>query len=377
MGGRHAPDWVAAMLRNYWPSCSGLCNNARKLKQALLKRRKDDKSGELISWWKEQKTEWITALQSFMFWLCTQKQIEYSLFEQVYNSLTPIQSSEKSIPIEISNGMDNPIFHDGFIEHPFSVFNYKFSPSNKGLVVTYDKNQISEEGKIGILDQFLDFFSFLLSSNGYYCTGFRKLLSRTFTNSSTSLIVSGLGPESRRLPDFDFLQIEEMLSSIGNDDGEKISIWELLRIRHRAVLDSTLESKMLTLWSAFETLWGEENQNDRLFSESEKYEIKKALNFLSPEKNKKVLESINKIKTKTKNDYLISEISKFKCMLNINTSKTVREMFYYRSKFAHGGAIAEDEQDRVTYLVSLMFKILEELITNRFLSYHIVFRSSK
>jgi hypothetical protein len=139
-------------------------------------------------------------------------------------------------------------------------------------------------------------------------------------------------------------------------------------------LDSSLESKLITLWSAIEAEWGEENQEDQLLTLQEKREIEEKLKFLSEEKSKKIIEQIGRLKEKTKNDRIAEGVGALNCMNGVDAGKLVREIFSWRSRFAHGKALDEKDREKVSGLINTLFQIMNELIGEQFRSIGVTFK---
>jgi hypothetical protein len=292
----------------------------------------------------------------------------------MYEYLNPVLSKETSLPIEITDGLDYPLFHDGFLGHEFTLFNYRFTPADKGWLISFTELPEAQQPRYD-LDQLLDIFSYMLDCHGYQALGFRQLKKRTFHMSTTALISSGMGPESRLLPDYDFKTIENGLSQIQLSVTVRgLSVQQLLRVRHRAILDSSLESKLITLWAAIEAEWGEENHEDQLITREEKRQIEENLKFLGEEKVKKIIEQIGRLKSTTKNDRIAAGVGALDCTKGLNAGELVREIGRWRSKFAHGEALDEKDRDKVTGMINTLMQILNEVIRKQFESIGIVFR---
>jgi len=351
--------------------------NARKVKIGLKKCPKELDNDELILWWKQQDVTWITSIQSYMFWMWTNKKIEYQLFEDAYEALTPVISRSWNMPIEITTGLDSPLLEGGFLSKEFAIFQYRFSPSNHGLVV--NSQEYPPPKSEGSLDLVLDFLSYVLDKYEFGYLGFRQKPTRKWKFSERTTVGGGLGPEVRQdMLDFDFQQLEEILSVVENVEKEtngELSLTELLRIRHRAILDSSLESKLITLWSAIEATWGEEEKGDFLLTEEENREIAEAIKFLPKVKFNKIIDKVNTLKNKTKNDKIIDEIGKLDCANGIkDLGKKTRDIFSMRSKFSHGSLLSEKDVDIVNHYIAFMMQIFDELISKKLSSNNIFFQ---
>jgi hypothetical protein len=347
--------------------------NAQFIEEALKIWGKEKRGNEFLDWWKVQNPQWIAALQSFMFWLLTTKKIKQQLFEETYSALTPVLSKSWNMPIVITTGMDEPLFEDGFINRNFSFFQYKFSPADRGLIVEYQEYPQHSKKRIG-LDFILDFLSFLAEKGGVGYLGFRQIQSRKQTSSETKLLHIGSSPVIRyKFPDYDFEYIELGLGQVNiQDHNNVVSITELLHIRHRAILDSNPESKLITLWSFIEGYWGEDDNQDKLLSASELKIAKDGLKFLPLDKFDKAINLLNKLKNKTRNDKIIEKIKELDCTKGWD-DETVRQIHSLRSKFSHGQSMSPEEQEETNRFISFMLQIIDELITQKFSQYNIKF----
>ena len=170
--------------------------NARIVKMGLKKYPKELDNDDLIAWWKQQDITWITSLQSYMFWMWTDKKIDYQLFEDAYENLTPVVSESWNMPVEITTGLDSPLLEGGFLSREFSIFQYKFSSSNHDLMVT--SQEYPPPRTAGNLDLVLDFLSFLLDKYNFGYLGFRQKPTRKWKFSERTIVGGGLGPEVRQ-----------------------------------------------------------------------------------------------------------------------------------------------------------------------------------
>jgi hypothetical protein len=278
------------------------------------------------------------------------------------------------MPIVITTGVDDPVFEGGFVEREFSVFQYQFSPSNRALLVTCQELPSASETHAGGLDSVLDFLSFVLDKSRSGYLGFRQIASRKTYSSETAIVGVGLGPEIQSLPDFNFELIEGALRRIGSQrEDVGLSLAELLHVRHRAILDSDLESKLIALWSSIEVQWGEEDKQDRLLSPEEHKAVKKALDFLPQGKFSKIIDQISKLKNKARNDKIIEGISNLQCTREWDVKRTIRDIHALRSRFAHGNIMSPDDRAETELCVSIMLQIIDELITQKLAEYNIIF----
>lgn len=350
--------------------------NAHLIRRNLKNWSRSHKSVELLEWWKEKGQRSIAALQSYLFWLMRNAKLPYMEFEDMYTFLTPVLSTETSLPIEITDGLDYPLFHEGFFGHEFTLFGYRFTPADKGLLVTFTVPSQAHQPRYD-LEQLLDIFSYLLDCNGHQALGFRPINKRAWHTSITALISSGVGPESRLLPDYDFKKIEVVLSQFQFAETDQgLSLEQLLRVRHRAVLDSNLESKLITLWSAIEEHWGERDHGDQLITAEEKRQMKKHLAFLGESKVDKVIQKIAELKIKTKNQRISEGVRTLACIEGYDADRLIKEIHGFRSKFAHGKAMDETERKRVLEIISIAMQILNEEIEHYFSVAGIAFKQT-
>jgi hypothetical protein len=333
---------------------------------------KDDR---FLDWLKKQDSSRVLPFHSYLFWLWRRQEIEQETFEDFYGATNQLISQSWSMPLVITTGIDDPVFEGGFIDREFSVFQFKFTPSHRSLLIIGQEYPKSE-GKQTDLGDLLDFLSFLLGKSGSGYLGFRQIISRKTVTSYRSLTGSTIGAEIQNLPDYDFEIIENALLRVGNqldDNASGLTLSKLLHIRHRAILDSNLESKLITLWASMEAQWGEENNEDHLLTEEERKQIKKAISFLPENKSSKVIDRISSLKSKTKNDRIIEGISKLDCSQGKNVNEFVRDAFKLRSKFSHGEAMKLDNQKKINEHIAFMLMIIEELIVEKFAEKNIQF----
>jgi hypothetical protein len=349
-------------------------DNAAKINKAIKAWEEENVETEFLSWLKTQKKPWLTALQCYIGWLWQPKgEIEYDQFESIYYFLTPVTQRSWSMPIVITTGKDDPLFEGGFTTHKFSIFQYKFSPNKQELIVNCQELPKPSNAYSSGLDPILDFLSFILGKSDFKL-GFRQITSRRRKSSQTDLFDIGIGPELTTLPDYNFKQIENVLKRIKSVESEAgLSLDQLLHVRHRAILDSTLESKLIALWSSVEAQWGEETKEDRLLSLDEYRETKRALkDTLELEKFKKIVNIISKIKRKTKNDKIKEGIKKLQCANEWDVDATVKEIHSLRSKFAHGQIMSPNDQKKAQHYIDIMLQIIDELITQKLVKYNII-----
>lgn len=346
--------------------------NATHIHEAIRMWKEHDRDKGLLAWWKEQDISYVAALQSYVSWLIKHKYMETQQFEAVYHELIPVISRSWSMPIELTRGEESPLFGGGFLDHTFTLFQYEFSPSGQGLLVTCEEFPLPTKSGPS-LDTLLDFLSFCLAQVGVGYIGFRQLLSRRSTSSETAIIGTSLGPEITPLPDFNFQMVEDALSGVDFQyEEDELSLAGLLHIRHRAIRDSSLESKLINLWSSLEALWAGTDSEGLLLTETEREQVQKALKEipnenLPKEKYVQILDQISKLKIRTKNERIALGISELQCAQGIqDVGRVVRDIFGLRGKLVHGKKIVSDvEAQKANQYVGLMMSILDELISRK------------
>ncbi|MBI5934264.1 MAG: hypothetical protein HY867_11200 [Chloroflexi bacterium] len=348
--------------------------NASNVEDALKNCPKAIDNDDLLHWWHEQDTRWIASLLSFMFWMWTTNRIEYRFFETTYDFLNSPHSKSWNMPLEITTGIDSPLLDGGFLGKGFSISQYRFSPSNHDLVVTKQEFPVSSK-TIQSLDLALDYLSFLLDKSSLGHLGFRQKPARKWQLFENKIVGGMLSPEIRRvIPDFDFTVIEDDLLEIESNDwvsNNGFSLIELLRVRHRAILDSSLESKLITLWAGIEEMWGEELEQDFLLSSDEYKKVKKAIRpifntKIAHQKYDVILQVLSKLKSKTKNEKIIKELDNLECSKQWpDLKKTIGEIFSFRSRFAHGKSISANDINLVNLYISYLIHVYDELILQR------------
>jgi hypothetical protein len=353
--------------------------NARYIRKSLKlwNRGKAKHIGSFLDWWKEQDLQRIVALQSYLSYLANiEKKIDLKLFEDIYYALTPILSRSSTMRVVItSDNLDEPNIEGGFLKDKFSIFQYDFSPSNHELQVTNRDEAIE---KPYTLDFILDFLSFLVNKAGEGFLGFRRIPSSEWVSSETALIHSSLGPEVKvAFPDYDFRHVEKGLKQLKDQDEESDSfLARLLHVRHRALLESNLESRLITLWAFIEDLWAEEETDDKLLTHEESEKIRTALKNSSvpPEKLQEVMNVISVLKKKsnTKHAKITEQIIKLESGKGWDIEKT-KKVHRMRSKFAHGNRMKPDQEQDVRHYISFLMEILNELIAKEFSIYDIAF----
>ncbi len=80
--------------------------NALNVQNGLKNLPKELDNDDLINWWRQQDLSLVASLQSYMFWMWTNKKIENQLFEGTYDTLTPLVSKSWNMPIEITTGLE-------------------------------------------------------------------------------------------------------------------------------------------------------------------------------------------------------------------------------------------------------------------------------
>jgi len=365
-------------LPNFQKANSNNIANARYIRKSLKSwnKEKEGYSGHILDWWKEQDLQYIASLQSYLFYLWTvEKKISGDFFNDTYYALTPILSKSSNIRVVITYNSDEPNIEGGFLKDKFSIFQYDFSPSNHELQVTCKEDDLKN---FYTLDFILDFLSFLVNKGGEGFLGFRKIPSSRWASTETALMQGSMGPEVKiAFPNYDFQYIENALKRLDDQDETRNSfLLRLLHVRHRALLESNLESRLISLWAFIEDLWAKEESDDKLLTSEECNKIKKALGeiSMSVEKRDEVINVISKLKkiSKTKNAKITEQIKNLECGKEWDIKNT-KEMYSMRSQFAHGNLMESTQEQDVQYYISILIKILNELITNEFLKHDITF----
>ena len=339
--------------------------NVKEIHKILQSKNKINPKQDLISWLIDQEVIFRIPFQSFFFWLWQQKIIDYIVFEKIHDELTPVTSKSWSYPLIITKGTDDPLLEGGFIDHEFSIFQYKFIPSNHGFLLECQIfPKLTSTTNLNP-DSILSFFSFVLEKSNYGYLGFRQIKARKFENTKTEAIEGGVGPEIRIVEDFDFSIFEGVLHRLENlPTNEDFSIFELLNIRHRAINDSSNESKLITLWSYIEAQWGNIDKEDSLFSNEEKEDIKKGLKkILKVEKYKKAIEVVFKLKNKTQKEKIIERISYFLSENYMFIKGEIDSIYLLRNKVAHGDLLNPDEEKELATLIPFLFRIINVQIS--------------
>lgn len=335
---------------------------------------------DLLNWWKQLGIAKTMPFHSFLGWMWTKNLIEYKQFEKINKIFDPVVSQSWTVPIEITTGLDSPLMEGGFLSHDFSIFKYRFHPSSHRISVTFNTSPSSDNNSEN-LDLVLDFLSFMLDRYNFGYLGFRQLLSHKSHFVERKTVAIGRGPEIRQdMLDFDFSEVEKVLSHLASqeDKQDSFSALNLLRIRHRAILDSSLESKLITLWAGIEELWGDEAYQNSLLSQNEYSKIKRAIKPIvytskAPQKYNLIVQLIGKLKIKTKNERIIDELRKLECSGQWDDiPKTIGSIFSYRSKFAHGKSLEVGDLDLVRSYISYLIAVFDELISDKLLQQRII-----
>jgi hypothetical protein len=352
--------------------------NAHNVRKALKlwDKEKVEFNGRFLDWWKKQGLQYIAALQSYLFYLWTiDKKIDEKFFEATYYALTPILLKSSNMKIVITSDSDEPNIDGGFLKEKFSIFQYDFSPSNHELQVTCRDETLVN---LYTLDFILDFLSFLVNKGGEGFLGFRQIPSSKWISSETALVHGIMGPEVKvAFPNYDFQYIENALRRLDVQDEIHDSFFmRLLHVRHRALLESNLESRLIALWAFLEDLWAEDETDDKLLTQEEFDKVKNALGAvpIPLEKRKEVTGVISTLKKKsnTKHSKITEQINRLECGKGWDIEDT-RKIHRMRSRFAHGNSIRPDQEQDVRRYISFLIEILNELIAKEFSKYGITF----
>lgn len=353
--------------------------NARYVRQALKlwDKKKQEYGGHFVDWWKKQDLQYIVAFQSYLFYLWTvEKKIDGKFFDDTYYALTPILSKSWSMRVVIiTSDSDEPNIDGGFLKDKFSIFQYDFSPSNHQLQVTCQDDDLKN---LYTLDFVLDFLSFLVNKSGEGFLGFRQIPSSKWVSSETSLVHTSMGTEVKiAFPNYDFRYIENGLERLNIQDESQDSFpLRLLHVRHRALLESNLESRLIALWAFVEDLWADDETDDKLLTSEEFNKVKNALatGSIPSEKLEEIINVISSLKKKsnTKHAKITNQIKKLECGKEWQIEDT-REIHRMRSRFAHGNLMKPSQEQDVRRYIAFLMEILNELITQEFLKYGINF----
>ncbi len=354
---------------------------ANSIQAKLDERSKSERLQPLLMWWKDQPLPSIFDLQRYAFWLWTEKGIDYDLFEAVYYTLTPVESRSRSVPVVITTGLDDPQIEGGFREKTFSILNFRFSPSARGFLVNW-----SEPPPTTIsLETVLEFLSFAIEKGGSVTLGFRPLLFQESRSSKTRVTETTMGSEIQTIPlDYDFDGFEGPLQRINSLPPKSgMSLTQLLHIRHRSILDTNLESKLISLWASIEAQWGTEQKDDHLLAKEEEKTIEERLKFLVDEnaedpsqskaKYNRVINHIKTLRRRTKNERIIEGISRLACARDEEVRERVRGIHALRSKCVHGTLLEPTELETAQRHIQFMMRILNELITEEMRGINILF----
>lgn len=360
-------------LRKFQKADAKHVTHARNVRKSLKlwNEAKEKYDGSLLNWWKQQDLQKIIALQSYLFYLATVvEKMDLKLFGDIYDTLTPILSRSSNMRVVItSDSLDEPNIDGGFLKENFSIFQFDFSPSDHALQVTSRDDAIE---KPYTLDFILDFLSFLVNKAGEGFLGFRPIPSSKWVSSETAVLHTSMGPEVKvAFPNYDFQYIEKALKQLDvQDEAQDTFLVRILHVRHRALLESNLESRLIVLWAFIEDLWTEDETDDKLLTHEEYEVLKNAVRTttIAPEKLTEVLHVISGLKKKsnTKHAKITEQINKLEVgkEWDIECTRKVHQM---RSRFAHGNMMKPNQEPEVRRYITFLMEIINELIAQEFL----------
>ncbi len=341
--------------------------SAKLISRALPKWRKS-KTDWLI-WWKTQDLRLRIEMQKFLFSLVRQEKLPINLYEKIHYELTPIQKSSKTIPVSLVESSGTPKFEGGIIEQEWKVCNYSFNKTTeKGTWVINYETKPEENSPTAELNLVLSALSFEIRHNQQIAKiGFIPHHFQESNHSETEAISGGMGPTVHTLPSIDLRHVEKIISISQTLVLTGLSVAELLRVRHRAITDSSNESNLITLWGAIEIELGNEEKSEKLLDEQEIKDIKKSLKQVISNKNKrqKLIDLVSKLKKKTKNDLIKERINQLNCAKGKNIETEVSKIFDMRGQLAHGKSIDESQKNELLREVTFLFSIVDEIIESK------------
>jgi hypothetical protein len=341
--------------------------SAKKILRALPKWRKA-KINWLI-WWKGQNLELRINLQNFLFWMVREGKLSIEIYENIHNALTPIQSSSKSIPVSLVESSGTPKFEGGIVEQEWTICNYSFKSTNEtGKWDVCYQTYPNENTPSAELDLVLSALSFEVKHNQRKAKiGFMPFYYQETTQSQTEAAFVGLHPTIHTLPEIDFGQVEKLITISQVENKKGLSIAELLRVRHRAITDSSDESKLITLWGVIEIEFGDNKKRENLFEEEEIRKLRKVLEEITTDlgKQDKIIQEISKLKKKTKNTIIKEAINVLKCSNGHDIDTEIESIVGLRGRLAHGAAIDKSQRLKLLQGVTFLFEIINEIIENK------------
>jgi hypothetical protein len=316
---------------------------------------------DLLQWWKTQDLPFILDMQSYTFWLWTVKGVNYDLFETVHQTLTPVLARSWTVPVIITTGLDDPQIEGGFRMRAFTILDYHFTPTQRGFLVNCPEPLSSSVS----LDNALDFLSFVIEKHGSRTLGFRQLVEQRTRSHET--VVDGviLMPETEVIPlDYDFESFGKPLEVIVSQPRSgRLSLAELLHVRHRAIINTDWESKLVSLWASIELIWGIEIPDNQFLTQEERDAVEEALSFLEENRRKTVVDHVKSLRKKTRNDRIIEGLEKLACARGKDVRRKVGDIHHLRSKCVHGTLLNSDETQRAEDHLRFMMQVIDELIT--------------
>lgn len=333
------------------------------VKQSLNQYLSESKEG-IITWLKKQDLEIILPFQSFLFWLATINKIPFPDFEEFNSFSNPMLSREIHLPVIMTSGLLTPVFKGGIANKTVEILNYKFEPSgNNKIIISWNDTENDQVPMVGI-DLLLDILSFEHFLKSFPDIGFIQQTLQKSIETKNKIIDSKSYATLANLPEIDVKEIELISSRCLNQPTSGLSIAQLLRLRHRAIQDSNLESRLITLWSAIECEYDNNSNEKTLRYTSE--EINEIKNSIDKKYRNDVINCISNLKKVTRKENIISNLSKLEVFKNRESiPNLVNEIKRYRNKFAHGTPIEPEEINIVRSHVTLLFNIINEIVLNK------------
>lgn len=340
---------------------------AKQILRALPKWRKS--RSNWLSWWKQQSLVLRIDLQKFLFWLVRQDYLSIDIYGSIHYELTPIQKRVKTFPVSLVESSGTPKFEGGIIDQEWTLGEYSFKKGNDAgnWNVCYQQ-QSDEDVQILELDLVLSAISFeLYRKQRIAKIGFIPHYQQESTHSELETLASISMPTVHTLPTIDFGYVKELITLSKQESHEGLTIEGLLRVRHRAITDSSDESKLVTLWGVIQEEFGDNHQSEKLLDKDENEKLKAALRevITDPSKREKILNEVAKLKKKTTNTVIKESITNLKCANGHNVNEEIQSVIDLRGRLAHGAAISEEKRLELLRDVTFLFAIVDELIETK------------
>lgn len=312
------------------------------------------------SWWHEQEFLDRIGLGLYLGWLLANGGVEQPAVLAMLEATTIREPRTHSVPIAVTTGFDDQPVDGGVFSETFELLGFRFSPGTTGFVVSFTDGQVVNRVT---LEMILQFGSFYLSQLGTGPVGLRPVWARRTTTSNSDVVSAIIGSPVQLMPLLDTAFIDAAVRRMAAGGPlQSDTVQRLLRIRHRAILEASIESKVVTLWAFLEDLWGIPEDSDRLFRRDELSAIRKALTFLGKQRCDRAVSQLEKLRVRTQNQRIAADMATLKCANGINTETRVRELHSLRSTFAHAGAATPLQIQRAHEAYHLMLSIIDELI---------------